>query len=87
LEVQLLPRIKTLLNRLVDDFVHPKGAPKDVATVLADEALHTIIEGKFRPDKFLKYTVLPQLRVSSGKGKLRRRKPRKNRRILSLPPL
>jgi len=82
-----MPRVKTIFNRLVDDIVHPKGRPNDPLQVLVDEGLHTLIEGEFRFDKFLKYTVLPQLRVSSGKSKLRRRKPRKNRRILPLPPL
>jgi len=76
-----------MLNRMVDDIVHPKGAPKDIATMLADEALHTLIEGEFRLDKFIRYTVLPNLRVSTRKGKLRRRKPRKNRALLPLPSL
>jgi len=82
-----VPRIKTMLNRMVDDIVHPKGAPNDIPTMLADEALHTLIEGEFRPDKFLRYTLLPQLRVSTRKKQLRRRKPRKNRPLLPLPLL
>jgi len=82
-----MTRLKTVLNRMVDDIVHPKGAPKDIATMLADEALHTLIEGKFRPDKFIRYTVLPQLQPKARRRKSGRRKPRKNRSVLSLPNL
>jgi len=82
-----MPRVKTILNRMVDDIVHPKGAPNDVATVLADEALHTLIEGEFRLDKFLRYTALPLLRKNTRRRKQSRRKPRKNRNLLPLPNL
>jgi len=76
-----------MLNRLVDDVVHPRGAPSDPLQMLVDEGLHTLIEGRFRADKFIRYTVLPQLRVSTRKKQLRRRKPRKNRALLPLPLL
>jgi len=82
-----MPRIKTVLNRLIDDAVHPRGTPKDPLQILVDEGLHTLVEGEFRLDKFIRYTVLPNLRVSTRKRKLRGRKPRKNRALLPLPLL
>jgi len=74
-----------MLNRLVDDIVHPRGAPKDIGSIVVDEALHTIIEGEFRLDKFIRYTVMPALRGNTRRSKLRRRKPRKDETLLFLP--
>jgi len=55
-----VPRVKGSLNRIVDDMIHPRGRPTDLASMIVDEALHSLIEGGFRPDKFLRYTLLPQ---------------------------
>jgi len=82
-----MPRVKTSLNRLIDDMVHPRGRPRDLGTIVVDEVLHSVIEGGFRLDKFLRYTVLPQLRIPVGQGRLRRRKRRKDQTLLLLPQL
>jgi len=82
-----LPRVKTILNRLIDDVVHPEGAPKEIAQILADEALHTLVEGEFRPDKFIRYTLLPNLQPQARGRQQSRRKPRTVRGVLRLPNL
>jgi len=80
-----MPRMKGFLNRLVDDIIHPDGVPKTAETIVADEVLHAIIEGGFRADKFLRYTVLPRLRKTAGHRRYRRRKRRQNSDVLPLP--
>jgi len=66
--------IKTLLNRLIDDAVHPKGHARKVETIIVDEVLHTLVEGKFKPEKFVRYTLLPSLRGKKPRKTRRRRK-------------
>ena len=66
--------LKTFLNRLIDDTIHPKGKPKTIETVIVDEALHTLVEGRPRPDKFVRYTLLPQLFPHKKRRRKRRRR-------------
>jgi len=53
--------MKGIINELIDSQLHPRGAPRDLGTIVVDELLHAAVEGKFRPDKFLKYTIMPNL--------------------------
>jgi len=52
---------KSLMNRLIDSAIHPKGTPESLGAMLIDETLHSAVEGKWRPDKFMRYTVLPNM--------------------------
>jgi len=52
---------KGLINQLIDQTVHPKGVPSDLDTIIIDEALHAVVEGRFRGDKMLKYTIIPNI--------------------------
>jgi len=52
---------KSLLNQLIDEALHPRGAPRDLGTIILDELCHTAVEGKFRPDKFMRYTLMPNM--------------------------
>ena len=52
---------KSLMNRLIDSAIHPRGAPDSLGIMLLDEALHSAVEGKWRADKFMRYTVLPNM--------------------------
>lgn len=65
---------KHLLNKLIDELVHPRGTKKTVATIITDEILHTLVEGEFRLDKFLRYQIAP---LVNPKKKRRRRKGRR----------
>ena len=77
--VSNMPRVKGSLNRIIDDMIHPRGRPTDIGTVLVDEALHSAVEGGFRLDKFLRYTVMPDTGIRlTGLGKMHsKRKCRK----------
>ena len=66
--------IKTIANKVIDELVHPKGSPKTLEKVVLDEVLHAAVEGEFRLDKFMRYTVAPLL---SPKKKKKRRKGRR----------
>jgi len=59
---------KRLLNQLIDQAIHPRAAPRDLGTIILDEICHTAVEGRFRPDKLLRYTLIPNM--------LRKREPR-----------
>lgn len=67
-----VPRgMKGALNKLIDTLVHDNKPVKDLGTLVLDEALHTLVEGEFKLDKFLRYHVLPRTR------KKRRRRRRR----------
>jgi len=66
--------LKHLLNKWIDEAVHGKKSPKTVEQIVIDECLHAVVEGGFKPKKFLRYTVLPLL---EGEQKRRRKKRRK----------
>ena len=66
--------LKHALNKLIDELVHPKGSKKTLDTIITDEILHTLVEGEFRADKFIRYQIAPLLRP---KKKRRRRKGRR----------
>ena len=55
------PSAKSLINRLIDSAIHPKGTPDSLGAMLVDEALHSAVEGRWRPEKFMRYTVLPNM--------------------------
>jgi len=55
------PSPKSLINRLIDSAVHPRGAPDSLGVMFVDELLHSALEGKWRADKFMRYTVLPNM--------------------------
>jgi len=67
--------LKHLLNKLIDEAVHKNKPAKTLEQIVLDECLHAVVEGGFKPKKFLRYTVLPLL---EGKPK-RRRKGRRER--------
>jgi len=78
--------MKHTLNKLVDEAVHKgRSGARTVDGIIVDEILHTLVEGEFRPDKFIRYTVMPALRGNTRRSKLRRRKPRKDNPLLLLP--
>jgi len=54
-----MPRVRGFLNKLIDDLVHQGKPPSDLGTIVVDEILHACVEGEFKPDKFVKYTVAP----------------------------
>jgi len=56
------PSLKGTLNKLIDRAVHNNKPVKDLGTLVVDEALHTLVEGEFRLDKFIKYHVAPMAR-------------------------
>jgi len=64
--------MKHTLNKLIDGKVHPKGHPKDLGTILVDECLHALVEGEFRPDKFVRYTLAPMLFPKKPRRRRRR---------------
>ena len=65
--------LKHLLNKLIDEAVHPKGRPKTVEDIIKDELLHILVEGEFRADKFVRYQIAPLLKPKRGrKGRKRR---------------
>jgi len=70
--------IKGTLNKLIDETVH-KGTSGARApeTMLIDELLHVAVEGEFRLDKFLRYSVFPNTPLSKGLRKSVSRKCRK----------
>ena len=62
-----MPRVrrrsmKGTLNKLIDTLVHDNKPVEDLGTLIVDEALHTLVDGEFRLDKFLRYHVLPRTR-------------------------
>jgi len=61
---------KHLLNKIIDEFVHGNKPCTSVEQVVLDECLHALVEGGFKPEKFLRYQIMPQLR---RKSKRRRR--------------
>jgi len=66
--------VKYLLNKLIDEAVHGGRHPKTVDKIVLDECLHALVEGGFKPKKFIRYTVLPLLEGKKGKRKGRRRR-------------
>jgi len=64
-------RLKHLLNKLIDEAVHGKKSPKTVDQIVLDECLHAIVEGGFKPKKFIRYTVLPLIEDKSKKRRKR----------------
>lgn len=54
--------MKGTLNKLIDTLVHDNKPVKDLGTLIVDEVLHTLVEGEFRLDKFLRYHVVPRTR-------------------------
>jgi len=66
--------LKHLLNKLIDEAVHGNKPAKTVEQIVLDECLHAVVEGGFKPKKFIRYTVLPLLEGKKGKGKGRRRR-------------
>jgi len=78
--------IKHTLNKLVDEAVHKgRSGARTPEGILVDELLHAVVEGGFNPDKFFRYSVLPNLRKPARRSKLRRRKPRQDDTLLLLP--
>lgn len=68
--------IKTIANKLIDELVHAGKRPKTLEQVVIDELLHSVVEGGFRLDKFLRYTVVPQLAPKKKKRRKGRRRSR-----------
>ena len=66
--------VKTIANKIIDELVHPKGSPKTVEKVVVDELLHAAVEGEFRLDKFMRYTVAPLLNPKKKKRRKGRRR-------------
>jgi len=67
-------RVKVALNKLIDAYVHEGGHPKDLGTIIVDEMLHACVEGRFRLDKFARYTLLPMMREKPRRRQNRRRR-------------
>jgi hypothetical protein len=67
-------REKHILNKLIDEMVHGSRPPKTLDQIVIDECLHAVVEGGFKPKKFIRYTVLP---LFEGEQKRRRKRWKK----------
>jgi len=76
--------IKGTLNKLIDEAVHKgRSGARTPEAMIVDEALHVLVEGNFRLDKFLRYSVLPNTPLSPALKKHVRRKCHKKHTQLS----
>jgi len=67
--------IRGTLNKLIDEAVHKgRSGARTPEAIIVDEALHFLVEGEFRLDKFLRYSVLPNTPLSPSLRKHVRRK-------------
>jgi len=70
--------VKGTLNKLIDETVHRgRSGARTPESMIVDEALHFLVEGEFRLDKFLRYSVLPNTPLPPSLKKHMRRKCRK----------
>ena len=67
-------RIKSILNKLIDEAVHPRGTKKTLETIITDEILHILVEGEFKPDKFVRYQIVPLLKPKKPKKRRKKRR-------------
>jgi len=76
--------IKGTLNKLIDETVHRgRSGARTPEAMIVDEAMHILVEGEFRLDKFLRYSVLPNTPLTSSLKKHVRRKCHKTRTQLA----